>query len=377
MGAAAPPTDRGARDAIKGEQHVQQLHRRMRGPRLMRVVFAVPGALDDVSGGYAYDRRIIAGLRSAGHGVEVASLAGRHPLPDAPAREAATALLTHTDRDARLVIDGLGLPAFADHIDELVARRAVALIHHPTALELGAPPDERETLRGIERGMLPRIARIVTSSEATAKRLADDFGADATHITAVAPGVDPAQRSRGSGRITCCLLSVGNLTVRKGHDVLLKALGRLKDLDWQITIAGGEREAGQLAHLKRIAEKAGIARRVVFPGAIVDEALEALWDASDVFALATRYEGYGMAIAEALRHGLPVVTTDAAPAAALVSPEAGTVSAADDSDMLSRCLRRVIADVPLRRTMADTAWKLGQSLGGWHAQAASFAAAIA
>jgi glycosyltransferase involved in cell wall biosynthesis len=343
----------------------------------MHVVFAVPGSLDDVSGGYHYDRRIIAGLRDAGHGVEVASLAGRHPLPDDAALEAAGALLARTDPSARLVIDGLGLPAFAPHVEALVARRAVALIHHPTALETGAPPDEREALRAIERGMLPRIPHIVTSSEPTAKRLAEEFGADPARIASVAPGVDPARRSRGSGRITCCLLSVGNLTVRKGHDVLLKALGRLKDLDWQLTIVGAEREAGQLALLRRAADKAGITRRVVFTGAVVDDALETLWDTADVFSLATRYEGYGVAIAEALRHGLPVVTTDAAPAAALVAADAGTVSAAEDSDMLSRCLRRVIADVPLRRTMADAAWKIGQTLGGWHTQAEAFAAAIA
>ena len=344
---------------------------------MMQVVFAVPGSLDDVSGGYAYDRRIIAGLRDAGHAVEVASLAGRHPLPDDGALKAASDLLARTDRSARLVIDGLGLPSFAEHVEELVARRAVALIHHPTALETGAPPDEREALRAIERGMLPRLARIVTSSEATAKRLAVDFAADPARIASVAPGVDLARRSRGSGRITCCLLSVGNLTARKGHDVLIKALGRLKDLDWQLTIAGAEREVGQLSYLKRIAEKVGVGRRIQFPGAVVETDLETLWDTSDVFALATRYEGFGMAIAEALRHGLPVVTTDAAPAASLVSPEAGTVSPADDSDMLSRCLRRVIADVPLRRAMADTAWKIGQTLGGWHTQAEAFAAAIA
>ncbi|MDE2333932.1 MAG: glycosyltransferase family 4 protein [Rhodospirillales bacterium] len=343
----------------------------------MHVVFAVPGSLDDVSGGYAYDRRIIAALRDQGHSVEVASLAGRHPLPDDAALEAAGALLAGTDRDARLVIDGLGLPSFAPHAADLVTRRAVALIHHPTALETGAPPDEREALRAIERGLLPRLARIVTSSDATAKRLAEEFAADPARIASVPPGVDPAPRSHGSGRITCCLLSVGNLTARKGHDVLLKALGRLKDLDWQLTIAGAEREVGQLAYLRRTAEKAGISRRVAFPGAVVEAELEALWDTSDVFALATRYEGYGMAIAEALRHGLPVVTTDGAPAASLVSAEAGTVVAADDADMLSRCLRRVIADVPLRRAMACAAWKIGQTLGGWHQQAEAFAAAIA
>jgi glycosyltransferase involved in cell wall biosynthesis len=78
-----------------------------------------------------------------------------------------------------------------------------------------------------------------------------------------------------------------------------------------------------------------------------------------------------------LRHGLPVATTDAAPAAALVSAEAGTVSPAGDAETLSRCLRRIIADAPLRRDMAEAAWAIGQTLGGWHAQAEAFAAAIA
>jgi len=55
----------------------------------MRVAFVVPGRIATVSGGYGYDRAIIAELRSAGHAVDVVEIGGRHPLPDAEATAAA------------------------------------------------------------------------------------------------------------------------------------------------------------------------------------------------------------------------------------------------------------------------------------------------
>ena len=48
----------------------------------MHVALIVPAPFDAVSGGYIYDRRIVAGLREAGHTVRVIELAGAHPLAD-------------------------------------------------------------------------------------------------------------------------------------------------------------------------------------------------------------------------------------------------------------------------------------------------------
>ncbi len=59
----------------------------------MHLALIVPAPFDAVSGGYAYDRRIVAGLREAGHTVEVVELPGAHPLADAVARNAARAAL--------------------------------------------------------------------------------------------------------------------------------------------------------------------------------------------------------------------------------------------------------------------------------------------
>jgi glycosyltransferase involved in cell wall biosynthesis len=104
--------------------------------------------------------------------------------------------------------------------------------------------------------------------------------------------------------------------------------------------------------------------------------LEALWQSADLFALATWHEGYGMAIAEALKRGVPVAVTDGGAAGALVQPEAGVVCPVGDRDQLSKSLRRLIFSAALRREMADAAWKIGQALPTWQTQAERFAAAF-
>src|SRR4051812_19786279 len=241
----------------------------------MKLALLVPGPFDTVSGGYIYDRRIMEGLRGLGHAVEGVELAGRHPLPDDAAEEAARAALAGLPGDAQPIIDGLGLPAFAPLADDLVRRRAIGLIHHPTALEHGAPQEDREALRGIERDLFPRLARLIATSPHTAERLTADFAVPAERIGIVEPGTDPAGRAQGSGGPGVAILAVGTLVPRKGHDVLLRSLAGLPDLNWTLTIAGGARDAVHAHGLKALAEELGVARRVRFAGELSAEALEA------------------------------------------------------------------------------------------------------
>ena len=117
----------------------------------MRIALLLPGPIGTVSGGYGYDRAIVAGLRALGHDVAVHELAGRHPLPDDAARAAAAAAWQRIGDDTVPVIDGLCLPAFAPLAEALAARRTAGLIHHPTALEPGHDDAVREELRATER----------------------------------------------------------------------------------------------------------------------------------------------------------------------------------------------------------------------------------
>jgi len=343
----------------------------------MHVSLIVPAPLGQVSGGYAYDRRMAEGLRANGHTVAVVELAGRFPLSDDDARESACAAWDQLAEPTRPVIDGLALPAFSGMEDALWARGAVGLIHHPTALETGFSETEVAILRRIERRLYPRLTRIIVTSESTADRLATEFGVDRAHVSVVVPGTEDAPRSVGSGGPIVEILSIGTVVPRKGHDVLIRSLARLPDLRWHLTIVGSLRKEPAYAdRLVRLVEELRISPQVRFAGEVTGEPLEAIWRGADLFALATWFEGYGIAIAEALRRGLPIAVTAGGAAAALVGPEAGVVCEPGDQVQLTKALRRVIFSASLRQEMAEEAWKIGQTLPRWETQVRAFADAL-
>ena len=111
-------------------------------------------------------------------------------------------------------------------------------------------------------------------------------------------------------------------------------------------------------------------------GAVPPQRLAELYGAADIFVLASRFEGYGMAYTEAIAHGLPVVGTSAGAIPDTIPPGAGLLVAPDDASALAQVLRRVIGDADERQRFATVARAASDKLPTWHNSAQIFAHAI-
>ncbi|MBV5274104.1 MAG: glycosyltransferase family 4 protein [Lamprocystis purpurea] len=339
--------------------------------------FLVPGALDTPTGGYEYDRRVIAGLHDLGWQVEVGRLDASFPDPSTDALTAAARTLAALPDGAAVVVDGLAfgaLPAAAAaHGGRL---RLIALIHHPLAAESGLAPARVAALRQSETRALAAARGVVVTSVATADLLGD-YQVPRTRIRVVEPGTDPAPAARGSTGGLLQLLCVAALTERKGHDLLLQALAPLRGRDWHLTCVGSPaRDPVYAARLTALCGALDLAGRVAFAGVLDDAALVRCYDGADLFVLATRFEGYGMACAEALAHGLPILATRAAAVPTTVPPTAGLLVAPDDPAALTAALARLLDEPKLRHRLAAGSRAAGLGLPTWQTAAAAFARSI-
>jgi len=346
---------------------------------MTRIAFAIPGDLATATGGYAYDRRVIAELRAKGDRIDLVALGDGFPDPDAIDRRAVRDAFAAIPDGTPTLIDGLALGVLPDEAEALAVRLPLfALVHHPLALESGLAAEVQSRLMTSERAALAAVRHVFVTSRMTARTLVEAFDVAGDRITVAEPGVDrPNTRTRAPSAGPVRLLSVGALVPRKGYDVLLTALAGLGDLDWTLRIVGDpDRSPGTSAALAAQRDALGLTDRVRFDGRLDDTDLAAAYRDADLFVLSSRYEGYGMVAAEALVHGLAMVTTDGGALAETVPDAAALKVAADDADALHAALRRAISDSMLRDRLTEGARAAATDLPTWRGCAMTIRAAI-
>lgn len=318
----------------------------------MHLAFALPPPAETGGGGGAdYIDGLAAGLRSIG--VKVDLLVGDHPV---------------FPSGSIPVVDGMLLPRLHDRLDEFARTDAVALIHHIAAAASRDEPSRTQTL-AVERSMLRRMRRVVATSAPVATRLANEFGVTAH---AIPPGLRKSPLSTPDPEAPT-ILSVGVLTRRKGHDRLIQVASRLLDLPWHLVIAGdAQRDPAHAVELSALADRLGLSARVTILADPTPNRLESEWRRATVFALATRWEGYPSAVAEALQRGIPCLTTNGANADAILPLTAGAICSLDDMATFGKCLRRFLFDTALQADMATAARAASETLPRWADRARDF-----
>src|ERR1044072_3050357 len=282
---------------------------------------------------------MIAELRALGWRPQGLNLGEGFPHPNALTRASARAMLSDVPKGRAIVIDGLAFGVMPDEAEALSRTHPlIAMVHHPLAFESGARPDEAKALHESERKALSFTRAVIVNSRTTAAALAD-YGVPAERITVARPGTDRASFAPRHHEGPVALLAVGSLVPRKGYDVLIEALAGLIDLPWHLTIVGDARDPATAEQVRMLVERYKLRPRTSLLGAVSTSRLAELYALTELFVLPSRYEGFGMAYAEAIAHGLPVVGTTAGGIPETVPDTAGAPIPARDAPPPGRAPR--------------------------------------
>ena len=295
----------------------------------MRIGFLLYGELETITGGFLYDRMLVDYLRKQGDDVEVFSLPW---VPWAPALlfNASFSLLRRLRRLSPDLIleDELAHPSLF-MLNRRIHRNGfgplVAVVHHLRSLETG-PTRRKRMVRGIEERFLDSVDGFIFNSRATLhsvlprkKRtpawVVAPPGGDRFGITITEEEV--AMRPRRSGPLA--LLFVGSLIPRKGLRTLIAALALLDSGNWHLTVVGNrDRDARYGTALQKQIAAGRLDGRITFTGEIGDADLVSLFRTSQVLAVPSFLEGFGIVYLEAMGFGLPAIASSAGGASEIV-----------------------------------------------------------
>jgi|CXWJ01.1.fsa_nt_gi glycosyltransferase involved in cell wall biosynthesis len=350
----------------------------------MRIGLVIYGSLATVSGGYLYDRQLVAYLAQQGDEVAIIAL---------PWRSYGWHLLDNLSADLPRRMNGGFDVLLQDELNHSSLAWAnarlrrgshppiVAIVHHLRASER-RPAWQNWFYRRVERRYLRTADAFIYNSQTTRREVEALTGTARPHIVAY-PGGDrlgpPAALSleaRANQR-PFRLLFVGNVIPRKGLHDLVAALARVAG-DWVLTVVGSVVvDAAYVQRVRQLAARLGLSERLIWRGGLADDDLAAEMAAAHVLAVPSAYEGFGIVYLEGLGFGLPALATTAGAAAEIITdggngylvPPGDVVALAariqsliDDRALLARLSAAARAGYARHPTWAETTAAMRQFL---------------
>jgi len=325
----------------------------------------VPGGPMGRTGGTLYGQHLLAGLRQLGHRVQVVTLDDRWPWPREPDRHVHR--LGRLEQGLPLLVDGLLWTGLAPALGPVLPRHpCTVIVHSPLFRETGLTTVQRARLFDAEAEALQLAQHIVGTGGPTVRDLRAQFGLKAHCIE---PGIHPRPPAPASD--PTALACLATVTPRKDHPFLLKVLSETVLRNHRLACAGSlARSPTHAIRCQALAETLSVADRTTWHGELGPGPLAHLLDHTGTLVQTAHYEAYGMAIAEAVAAGIPVVSR---PAGALEGAcgEAAVIVDTDDPAVFAEAIHD-LDHTGLRRI----ARRIAPTLPGWKAVAGRFSSEV-
>lgn len=284
----------------------------------MRIGFIIYGSLDTLTGGYLYDRFVVKGLTERGHEVEVISLsAGSYFRRLLLGFTPALSQRLMAGKFDILIQDELCHPSLFlvnKRLRQQAGPRLIALVHHILS---GEPRYQwkNRIFSLVERSFLGSVDGFIHNSKTTQKTVASLVAHNLPEVVAYPAGNrfgNPltaeviAKRCQAAGPLE--LIFLGIVVPRKGLLPLLSALAQLDSNIWRLSIVGGlDFDPDYTARVRKLTRQLGLSDSVRFLGPLQDDDLVQMLSKSHIFCMPYAYEGFGIAILEAMAFGLPAI----------------------------------------------------------------------
>ncbi|MDX3231570.1 glycosyltransferase family 4 protein [Streptomyces sp. ME19-01-6] len=212
-----------------------------------------------------------------------------------------------------------------------------------------------KALKRTLRGVYPRLDAVTTVTQADAETYRGQMRLPGVRLEAVPnsvpePGLEPAD---GAGK---WVVAAGRLAPVKRYDLLIRAFEKVSAArpDWRLRIYGG---GDQRTKLRALIDELGLYNHIYLMGPA--NPLDPEWAKGSIAAVTSSMESFGMTIVEAMRCGLPVVSTDCphGPAEIIDDGVDGRLVPTGDVDAIAAALLDLINDDELRQRMGHEALK--------------------
>jgi glycosyltransferase involved in cell wall biosynthesis len=276
----------------------------------MNVHFLIPGDINTLTGGYVYDKKIFAGLSEKGHKVTIHQLGEDFPFPKETSLAESKKILREIPPGEPVIIDSLAFGPMISVISEYYRKNSIiALVHLPLSFNPGFSAEISGNFAKQEKTAFDFTAGIVTTSSYTCRLLAG-YNIDPSRIDIIKPGAEAKERKIIYLPFPKKLLCIGSYLENKGQSLLIKALALLKDKDWILNCYGNpDLDRKYFEGLQVLIKNLNLEEKVLLHGIVLHEKLSKIYLEADLFVLPSHFETYGMVLAEALVHGLPVIAS--------------------------------------------------------------------
>ena len=270
-----------------------------------KFIFFYPGNIKQKTGGYIYENNIFEYSKKNKNSIHFNELSDNYPFPSNKDLKYLNSFIANLNSDKILIFDGLVLEGLAKEEYIFNNFKTIALIHHPLYLEFRGK--KSDNFLDIAKKIYKKVDYFIVTSSDTKRLLSKKFNINSNIISIVEPGIEKLKKYKKPSSKIVKLLTCGSIIERKKYDYLINEIQELNNFELHI-IGDTTRETKYSAKIKKQINDNKLTKKIVLHGKVSQIKLEKLYSQCDFYISTSKYEGFGMSLANAAISKLPIIS---------------------------------------------------------------------